>query len=156
MSHIHLLDSEVVDQIAAGEVLERPAHLVKELLENAIDAEATSVEIDFYDGGRRVRIKDNGHGIRPGQLPMALSRHATSKISQSDDLWALKSYGFRGEALASVASVSELTLLSRFRGEEMAEKLVSRFGQQEEVEVTGAELGTTVLVDKLFENTQLV
>ena len=114
---IHVLPPEVVDQIAAGEVLERPAHMVKELVENAIDAGATEVRVQFEKGGRYVQVSDNGRGMQKHELALALSRHATSKISSSDELWSLSSFGFRGEALASIASVSRVVLRSRTQHE---------------------------------------
>ena len=110
---ISILPSDVVDQIAAGEVVERPAPLVKELVENAIDAEATEIEVEFEQGGRFIRVVDNGRGIRSEDLSKALARHATSKIQSADDLWTVRSFGFRGEALASIASVSRLELISK-------------------------------------------
>src|ERR1700709_2759278 len=112
-SRIQLLGSDVVDQIAAGEVVERPAHLVKELVENALDAGATSIEVEYDQGGRRVRVTDDGSGIASPQLAVALARHATSKISRADDLWNLGTFGFRGEALASIGAVSRLSITSR-------------------------------------------
>ncbi|MES2854932.1 MAG: DNA mismatch repair endonuclease MutL, partial [Bdellovibrionota bacterium] len=149
---IQLLDSDVVDQIAAGEVVERPAHLVKELVENAIDAGATSIEIEYDQGGRRVRVTDDGNGIAKEQLALALARHATSKISKADDLWSLGSFGFRGEALASIAAVSRLTLQSRRSNDDIASKVVAEFGRLSEVEPVGGNPGTTVLIDELFAN----
>ncbi|HVK61370.1 MAG TPA: DNA mismatch repair endonuclease MutL [Bdellovibrionales bacterium] len=149
---IQLLASEVVDQIAAGEVVERPAHLVKELVENAIDAGATSVEIEYDQGGRRVRVTDNGRGIAKEDLALALARHATSKITQADDLWNLSSFGFRGEALASIAAVSRLTLQSRTENSETAHKVVAEFGKLSAAEPSSGNPGTTVLIEDLFAN----
>lgn len=152
IKRIHQLPSEVVDQIAAGEVVERPAHLVKELVENAIDAGATSVEIEFDQGGRRIRVTDNGLGIEPEDLALALARHATSKITEANDLWNLMTFGFRGEALASIAAVSRLTLQSRPQGAELAACVRSEFGRLSKVEPIGGNPGTTVLVEELFSN----
>lgn len=149
---IHLLASDVVDQIAAGEVVERPAHLVKELVENALDAGATSVEIEYDQGGRRVRVTDDGRGIGQDELALALARHATSKIAKADDLWNLHSFGFRGEALASIAAVSRLTLTSRPRGEKSAHQIHSEFGKIGPVTTSSGNPGTTVLIEELFTN----
>ncbi len=146
------LRSDVVDQIAAGEVVERPAHLVKELVENSIDAGATEVEVEFDNGGRSVRVTDNGSGIRPKDLARALARHATSKIQSADDLWKLQSFGFRGEALASIGAVSRLDLTSRPVDEENAARVVSEFGRVEPVLPSAGNLGTTIVISDLFEN----
>ncbi|MEZ0391535.1 MAG: DNA mismatch repair endonuclease MutL [Pseudobdellovibrionaceae bacterium] len=149
---IQTLSSEVIDQIAAGEVVERPAHLVKELVENSLDAGATQISIEFADGGRYVKVSDNGSGIDEKELEKALDRHATSKISLSDDLWKIKSFGFRGEALASIAAVSKLTLISKTSGQKTAARLVSEFGRRTSVEAIGGSAGTSVVIEKLFEN----
>jgi len=149
---IQVLPPEVVDQIAAGEVVERPSHLVKELVENSIDAGATSVTVEFSEGGRYVKVKDNGKGIPPDQLPKALERFATSKISKSEDLWKLNTFGFRGEALASIAAVSKLNLTSRPPGAEVAHQLLSEFGKKTTVDPVGGSEGTTITIAELFAN----
>jgi DNA mismatch repair protein MutL len=150
---IKVLPSEVVDQIAAGEVVERPAHLIKELVENSLDAGSTEIEIFYDQGGRYVRVTDNGKGISLEDLSRALDRFATSKIELSTDLWRLKTFGFRGEALASISSVSRLTLKSRTAQAEMASQIVSEFGRRSEVNPVGASFGTTVQIEDLFANT---
>ena len=150
--NIQKLDSTVIDQIAAGEVVERPAQLVKELIENSLDAQATSIEIQFSDGGLFVSVKDNGHGISSQELSLALSRHATSKIKNSKDLFSVHTYGFRGEALASIASVSELVLLSRFKDSHQAYRIKSQFGKNFQIKAVGGAVGTTVEVNNLFQN----
>lgn len=150
---IKVLSPEVVDQIAAGEVVERPSHLVKELVENSIDAGATRVHVEYFDGGRIVKVIDNGKGMAPDDLPRALERFATSKISQTDDLWKLKTFGFRGEALASISAVSRLTITSRREGDEQAHQFVSDYGVKKHLDPVGGSLGTTILMEGLFENT---
>lgn len=150
---IEILSPEVVNQIAAGEVVERPAHLVKELVENSIDAGATRVHVEFFDGGRIVKVIDNGKGMAPEDLPKSLERFATSKISKTDDLWSLRTFGFRGEALASISSVSKLTLTSRRDGDEQAHQLISEYGNRKEIDKVGGSQGTTILIENLFENT---
>ena len=153
LKSIHPLPTEVINQIAAGEVVERPANLVKELIENSLDAGADKVEIHFSEGGCFVQIKDNGCGISDSELHLALSPHSTSKISSLKDIWAIKSYGFRGEALASIAEVSDLTVISRPERQGQAGRLRSQFGKKESVENVGSEKGTTVIVKNLFQNT---
>ena len=149
---IHLLAPDVRDQIAAGEVVERPAHMIKELVENSLDAGATEISIRVEQGGRRVEIQDNGCGIPQNELWLALERFATSKIQVSEDLWKLKTYGFRGEALASLAAVSELTLTSRTANSSSAARIHSHFGQNSDVDQISGELGTQILIEDLFEN----
>ena len=149
---IQLLDSLVVGKIAAGEVLERPANLVKELVENSLDANARQIDVTFEEGGRRLEVRDDGWGIPPEELALALTRHATSKIHSAEDLWKLKSFGFRGEALASMAAVGRVTLTSRTPHSAEAARIRSDFGKLSAVETVGGHPGTTVSVDELFEN----
>ena len=150
---IQQLSPEVINQIAAGEVVERPANMVKELVENSLDAGASKIEIHFSDGGRFVQIKDNGCGIKNDELSLALSPHSTSKISSLNDIWTIRSYGFRGEALASIAEVSDLILVAKPEHQDQAARLKSEFGKKTEVEITGSEVGTTVIVKNLFQKT---
>jgi len=159
MKRIHLLSPRLANQIAAGEVVERPANIIKELVENSLDAGAARIEIDVEQGGiKLLRIRDDGHGIPKDDLPLALSRHATSKISTLNDLEAVSSLGFRGEALASISSVSRLTMTSATAPEE------GEAEQAWQVEVEGREMaasikpaahpkGTTLEVRDLFFNT---
>lgn len=149
---IRVLSEDVIDQIAAGEVLERPSHLVKELVENSIDAGATEVEIEFDQGGRHVRVQDNGCGMAKDDLLLSLRRHATSKITTANDLFNLSSFGFRGEALASIAAVSELTVSTCQQGESAGHVLRSVFGELGAPTLRPLTRGTTVTVEKLFEN----
>lgn len=152
MGLIKTLSEETISQIAAGEVVERPSHLIKELVENALDAGADEIEVDFDQGGRFVKVKDNGSGIAQEDLALALARHTTSKINQSKDLWKLKTYGFRGEALSSIASVSDLTLISGSRGKTSPYRIRQTFGKREIKDQIGGADGTTVIVRSLFEN----
>ena len=152
MSNIQVLSPDVVNQIAAGEVVERPSHLVKELLENSLDANATQIQIDVNFGGKFIKITDNGDGIVKEDLPLALQRHATSKITQTNDLWNLSTYGFRGEALASVAAVSKLTLMSKTKKSKSGFQIKSDFGLISDVMPSSIDQGTQLTVDALFEN----
>lgn len=152
---IQKLPIQLANQIAAGEVVERPASVVKELVENSIDAGATDIQIDIERGGhRRIRIRDNGSGIAKDELTLALSRHATSKIASLDDLEAILSLGFRGEALASISSVSRLTLSSKTEPQESGWKAFCEGRDMDiNVEPTSHLTGTTVDVEDLFFNT---
>lgn len=150
---IQLLPEVLINQIAAGEVVERPASVVKELVENALDAGAQRVEIDLEEGGARlIRIRDDGVGMAPSELPMAVSRHATSKIASLDDLEAVATLGFRGEALPSIASVSRFSLASRTAAQERGAKLDVEGGRLGEVMPHPHAQGTTVEARDLFFN----
>ena len=152
LMEIKVLSSDVVDQIAAGEVVERPAHLLKELIENCIDAGATQIEVDVTNGGKSIKVFDNGKGISPEDLPLVCARHATSKISQADDLWKLRTFGFRGEALASISSVSRVKITSRKKDSDKAFMLENQFGKDSSPMPAGREPGTTVEIEDLFSN----
>ena len=155
MSRIHLLSPRLANQIAAGEVVERPANIVKELVENALDAGARHIDIEAEQGGiKLLRIRDDGCGIDKDDLALSLSRHATSKITTLDDLEAVGSLGFRGEALASISSVTRLTLTSHEQSADTAWQ-VSAEGRDMVANVSPAAhpVGTTVEVRDLFFNT---
>ena len=154
MPHIQQLSPHVADLIAAGEVVERPASVVKELLENAIDAGAQSVTVEMKNGGMTyLRVSDDGCGIAPFELPTAFLRHATSKLRTAEDLAAIGTLGFRGEALAAISSVSRLDIFSRERGALSGAKLHLEGGVPETVEDAGCPEGTSVIVRDLFYNT---
>ncbi len=150
---IQLLDQATIGKIAAGEVIERPASVVKELVENALDAGAGSIRVEIVAGGRElIRVRDDGSGIDRADLPVALQRHATSKLRSFDDLATLRSYGFRGEALASIAAVSDLEIISRPPSMGHATIARSRFGRLDRMEAAPAAAGTTITARDLFAN----
>jgi len=150
---IRLLSSEVASQIAAGEVVERPASAVKELVENALDAGAKSVTIAIEDAGRRlIEVADDGSGIPVDELALAVTRHATSKLATAKELFSISTLGFRGEALASIGSVSRMTVTSRATGETVGARIRVEGGQEGRVEPAGVPVGTTVQVENLFYN----
>ena len=154
MGKIVLLDELTINQIAAGEVIERPASVVKELVENSIDAGATNICIDVKNGGiSSIRITDNGKGIAPDDMEIAFERHATSKIRTADDLSSVKSMGFRGEALASIAAIANVEMVSKTADTEFGYKIVVEAGNVLEKEEVGAGIGTTITVKNLFFNT---
>ena len=154
MGNIVLLDDNTINQIAAGEVIERPANVVKELLENSIDAGADKVTIDIKNGGKAlIKIVDNGKGMNLEDMTLSVERHATSKIRKVEDLENTYTMGFRGEALASIASISNMTIISRPAGQEYANKIVVEEGNIVGGEETYTQQGTTIQVENLFYNT---
>ncbi|MEG2068225.1 MAG: DNA mismatch repair endonuclease MutL [Acidaminococcaceae bacterium] len=150
---IQVLDQNTANQIAAGEVVEKPASVVKELIENALDAQAQAIEITIYDGGiDYIRVVDNGSGMSEANAKLAVLRHATSKIISADDLLKIHTLGFRGEALPSIASVAKFTLLTRLETEDFATSITIQGGSELECVATGGSVGTTVIVEDLFFN----
>lgn len=151
---IQVLDQETINKIAAGEVIERPSSVVKELVENAIDAGATAVTIEIKDGGISfIRITDNGSGISKDDIPMAFLRHSTSKIKSIEDLMNVSSLGFRGEALSSIAAVSQVELITKTADDFTGSRYVIEGGNEISLEEVGAPDGTTFIVRNLFYNT---
>ena len=154
MRKIAVLDQNTIDKIAAGEVVERPSSVVKELVENAIDAGATAVTVEITDGGKKlIRITDNGSGMEAEQIPLAFLRHATSKIEKVEDLEHIASLGFRGEALSSIAAVSQVELITKTPSAVSGSRYVIEGGQEHSLEELGAPEGTTFLIRNLFYNT---
>ena len=150
---IRLLPADVAGKIAAGEVVERPASVVKELVENSIDAGATDIRVEVREGGRRlIRVADNGSGIPEGDLPLAFARHATSKLSSVDDLDRIGTLGFRGEALASIAAASQVTLITRPRDQGLGRLVRVEGGRVVRDEGYGSPAGTILSVENLFHN----
>lgn len=148
---IHVLPDQLASQIAAGEVVERPSSVVKELVENAIDAAATVITIDIRGGGRElIQVADNGEGISADEIQTAFLRHATSKLTSAEDLWAIRTLGFRGEALAAISAVSRITVVSRAREATNGIRLVLDGGVMVARELVGAPAGTVIAVEDLF------
>ncbi len=150
---IRILPDEIASQIAAGEVVERPASVVKELLENALDAGASHITISVEEAGKRlIEVADDGAGIPGDELPLALARHATSKLTSAEDLFHIATLGFRGEALASIGSVARMTLTSRTRSSPAGMRLRVDGGRAETPQAVGAPAGTVARVEDLFYN----
>lgn len=151
---IQLLSDEVIGKIAAGEVVERPSAAIKEMVENSLDAGATAVTVEIRDGGiSYLRVTDNGSGIRQSEIRMAFERHATSKITRTDDLFAIQTLGFRGEALASIAAVAKVTCTTRTKADASGVKVVNEGGRITSIEEAACPEGTTFIVRDLFYNT---
>ena len=151
---IQLLSDEVIGKIAAGEVVERPAAAIKELVENSLDAGASAVTVEIRDGGiSYFRVTDNGSGIRSEDIRMAFERHATSKIRRTDDLFSIQTLGFRGEALASIAAVAHVTCTTRTKADPSGIKVQNNGGTIESIEEAACPEGTTFVVRDLFFNT---
>ena len=154
MGQINLLEQETIDKIAAGEVIERPASIVKELVENAIDAGSNAITVEIKEGGISfIRITDNGEGIAKDQVPTAFLRHATSKIRRVEDLLSIGSLGFRGEALSSIAAVCQVELITKTAGSLTGVRYLIEGGKEKGMEEIGAPEGSTFLVRNIFFNT---
>ena len=154
MGNIVLLDDLTINKIAAGEVIERPASVVKEMVENSIDAGATKITVEIKNGGISfIRVSDNGKGIKDDDMEIAFERHATSKIRTADDILKITSMGFRGEALASIAAIAHVEMISRTEDSAMGYKIVVEGGKTLEKTVAGSSVGTTITVTNLFFNT---
>ena len=153
MGNIVLLDDLTINKIAAGEVIERPLNVVKEVVENSIDAGATKITIEIKRGGKQlIKVVDNGKGIQKDDMDIALERHATSKLRKIEDLEHIYTMGFRGEALASISAVSKLTMISRTKEDDFGNKIIADAGDIIQREETGSPIGTTIIVENLFFN----
>ena len=154
MSLIRLLPENLINQIAAGEVVERPSSVVKELLENSIDANAGNISVEIKDGGKTfIKVSDDGNGMSEDDLELSYLRHATSKISDENDLWNIRSLGFRGEALASIASVSKMMIKSKRESDLSGITVFLEGGEKISKEKVGMPKGTQIEVYNLFFNT---
>ena len=154
MGNIVLLDDLTINKIAAGEVIERPASVIKEMIENSIDAGATNITVEIKNGGiSYIKVTDNGKGIAQDDLEIAFERHATSKIRSANDLDTVTSMGFRGEALASIAAIANVEMISKTKEQEIGYKVVVEAGEVLEKEEAGCRTGTTIVVRNLFFNT---
>ena len=154
MGKIVLLDELTINQIAAGEVIERPASVIKEMVENSIDAGADKITVEIRNGGiSYIKITDNGSGIAKDDLEIAFERHATSKIRNASDLDTVTSMGFRGEALASIAAIANVELVSKTKEQDVGYKIVVEAGNVLEKEEVGCQVGTSITVNNLFYNT---
>ena len=154
MGNIVLLDDLTINKIAAGEVIERPASVIKEMVENSIDAGANNITVEIKNGGiSYIRVTDNGKGIAEDDLEIAFERHATSKIRTAEDLESVRTMGFRGEALASIAAISHIELVTKTEEELIGNKIIVEGGDIIEQEETGAQKGTTITICNLFYNT---
>lgn len=151
MGRIKLLDKNLINQIAAGEVIERPASVVKELVENSIDAGATKINVDISNDCRDIRVADNGSGIHKDDIEKAFTRHATSKISIQEDLWNINTLGFRGEALASIISIAKVTCITKTKDDKNGNKAICENSEVKIIE-TGCDFGTTMEIKDLFYN----
>ena len=154
MGNIVLLDDLTINKIAAGEVIERPASVIKEMVENSIDAGATNITVEIKNGGiSYIKVSDNGKGIAQDDLEIAFERHATSKIRSADDLNTVTSMGFRGEALESIAAIANVEMVSKTQEQEIGYRVVVEAGNILEKEEAGCKTGTTITVRNLFFNT---
>ena len=154
MNRITQLPPHVANKIAAGEVIERPANAVKELVENALDSGARRIQIEIEEGGKRlIRVRDDGSGMNDSDVVLALQRHATSKITEAEDLWRISTLGFRGEALPSLAAVSRVEITTRETDSDVGTRLIAEGGEIVELEQIGCAPGTEVIVRGLFYNT---
>ena len=153
MGNIVLLDEHTINKIAAGEVVDRPASIVKELVENAIDAKATSITVEIRNGGiKYIRVQDNGKGFASDDVEMAFERHATSKIRKEEDLASITSMGFRGEALASIAAIAKVSLISKNENEDIGTKAFVDAGTIKFVEPSASTQGTKIEIFDVFYN----
>ena len=150
---IHILDSDTINKIAAGEVVERPLSVVKELVENSIDAGATSISVEIQDGGKKlIRVTDNGSGISRDDIDNVFKRHATSKLMRAEDLFDIHSLGFRGEAMSSIASIANVTLNTKTAYDDLGISCSIIDGKNEKNEM-GLSEGTSITVEDIFYNT---